>query len=206
MNRGPVQLKNELRHQDQDPDDRLPRRPFAIGDIHGCATGLRTLIEEIGTQPEDTIVVLGDVIDWGPDSRNCVQHLMDLSKRCRLILFRGNHEEMLFSALESESELRSWLDFGADETLKSYPYGVGTNSSILNTLRSSRSTVTITRPMSVSSSLLRTTRTSQRRSNLPQPSDGNLCSLSKRDYSAQGRPFSPVTPHRLRVRFSTWAF
>jgi serine/threonine protein phosphatase 1 len=125
MNQGQDQLKNETRLQDQDPDDRLPRCLFAIGDIHGCATALSTLIEAIDPQPDDTIVVLGDVIDWGPDSRSCVQQLIDLSKRCRLILVRGNHEEMLFSALESESELRSWLNLGGEETLKSYPYDGG---------------------------------------------------------------------------------
>jgi len=31
------------------------------------ATALRTLIEAIGPRPEDTIVTLGDYIDWGPD-------------------------------------------------------------------------------------------------------------------------------------------
>jgi serine/threonine protein phosphatase 1 len=32
---------------------------------------------------------------------------------------------MLFTALESESELRSWLNLGGEETLRSYPYGGG---------------------------------------------------------------------------------
>ena len=100
-------------------------RIIAIGDIHGCSEALKVLIEAIAPWPEDTIVVLGDVIDWGPDSRDCVRQLIDLSSRCDLILIRGNHEEMLFAALESESELRSWLDLGGEETLKSYPYRGG---------------------------------------------------------------------------------
>lgn len=103
----------------------MPKRLFAIGDIHGCATALRTLIEAIDPQPDDTIVVLGDVIDWGPDSRDCVQQLIDLSTRCNFVLVRGNHEEMLFASLESRSELRYWLNFGGEETLKSYPYRGG---------------------------------------------------------------------------------
>jgi serine/threonine protein phosphatase 1 len=86
----------------------MPNRTFAIGDIHGCATALRTLVEAIDPRPGDTIVVLGDVIDWGPDSRDCVRQLIELSNRCHFILILGNHEEMLFSALESESQLRSW--------------------------------------------------------------------------------------------------
>ena len=71
------------------------------------------------------ILVLGDVIDWGPNSRDCVQQLIDLSNRCHFVLVRGNHEEMLFAALESESDLRSWLDLGGEQTLMSYPYRGG---------------------------------------------------------------------------------
>ena len=103
----------------------MPARIFAIGDIHGCNVALRALIETIQPKPDDTIVVLGDVIDWGPDSRDCVQQLIDLSGRCQFILVRGNHEEMMYAALESQSELRYWLNFGGDETLKSYPYRGG---------------------------------------------------------------------------------
>ena len=103
----------------------MSNRLFAIGDIHGCNIALRALIETIVPGPDDTIVVLGDVIDWGPDSRDCVQQLIDLSGRCQFILVRGNHEEMLYAALESQSELRYWLNFGGDETLKSYPYRGG---------------------------------------------------------------------------------
>lgn len=106
-------------------NDPMSNRLFAIGDIHGCNLALRALIEAIDPRPDDTIVVLGDVIDWGPDSRGCVQQLIDLSTRCQFILVRGNHEEMLYAALESQSELRYWLNFGGDETLKSYPYRGG---------------------------------------------------------------------------------
>jgi serine/threonine protein phosphatase 1 len=103
----------------------MPSRLFAIGDIHGCSIALKTLIDAINPQPDDTIVVLGDVIDWGPDSRDCIEQLIELSGQCRFVLVRGNHEEMLFAALESRSELRYWLNFGGEQTLKSYPYRGG---------------------------------------------------------------------------------
>jgi serine/threonine protein phosphatase 1 len=72
---------------------------------NGCSTALKALIEAIDPRPEDTIIVLGDVIDWGPDSRGCVQQLIDLSSRCRFVLIRGNHEEMLFGAREGRDDL-----------------------------------------------------------------------------------------------------
>jgi predicted MPP superfamily phosphohydrolase len=95
-------------------------RTIAMGDIHGCSTALHALIAEIDPRPEDTIVTLGDYIDWGPDSRGVIDLLIGLSRRCRLVPLLGNHEEMLLAALESGSELHSWLRFGGDLTLASY--------------------------------------------------------------------------------------
>ena len=104
----------------------MANRLFAIGDIHGCSTALKVLIDAIEPCTGDTIVVLGDVIDWGPDSRDCLQQLIDLSGRSKVIPILGNHEELLLQALESDSALRAWLDLGGDQTLLSYPYD-GTN-------------------------------------------------------------------------------
>ena len=95
-------------------------RLFAIGDIHGCSTALRTLIEAIDPRPEDTLVILGDFIDCGPDSKGVVEQLIALSNRCRLITLLGNHEEMLLNAVDSKSEYRYWLKLGGKETLRSY--------------------------------------------------------------------------------------
>jgi serine/threonine protein phosphatase 1 len=95
-------------------------RLFAFGDIHGCSTALSTLIEAIDPHPEDTLVILGDFIDCGPDSKGVVEQLIALSNRCRLITLLGNHEEMLLNALESKSEFRYWMNLGREQTLRSY--------------------------------------------------------------------------------------
>jgi len=98
----------------------MPDRLFALGDIHGCSTALGKLLATIDPRPEDTLVVLGDVIDFGPDTRGVIQQLIELSGRCQLILIEGNHEEMLFRAVESPSELNSWIYSGGEDTLKCY--------------------------------------------------------------------------------------
>jgi serine/threonine protein phosphatase 1 len=95
-------------------------RKVAIGDIHGCSKSLAALIQAIAPGPEDTIVTLGDYIDWGPDSRGVVEQLIALAGRCKLISLLGNHEEMLFAALEGHSDRDYWLKFGGDRTLASY--------------------------------------------------------------------------------------
>ena len=99
----------------------MPDRLFALGDIHGCSTALGTLIAAIDPQPEDTLVVLGDVIDYGPDTKGVIQQLIELSLRCRLIILTGNHEDMMFRAFEFPSELNSWIYSGGEDTLKCYP-------------------------------------------------------------------------------------
>ena len=69
-------------------------RRFAIGDIHGCAKALRSVIEAIDPQPEDEIVFLGDYVDRGPDSRDAVDQIIDLQTRTQVVALRGNHEIM----------------------------------------------------------------------------------------------------------------
>lgn len=98
----------------------MPDRLYAIGDIHGCSTALKTLIEAIDPQPEDTIVLLGDLIDCGPDSRGVLDQLIALSGRCHLVVLMGNHEEMMLQALESRSEFNYWFKLGGEQTLQSY--------------------------------------------------------------------------------------
>src|SRR4051812_47050952 len=97
-------------------------RLFAIGDIHGCATTLKALIEAIAPQPEDTIVVLGDVIAFGADSKGAVQQLIDLSRRSRLILIQENHEQMAFRALSSHDDDRRYREIcGGTASRMNYP-------------------------------------------------------------------------------------
>jgi serine/threonine protein phosphatase 1 len=100
-------------------------RIIAIGDIHGCAGALRSVLAQIEPAAGDTIVTLGDYIDRGPDSRGVLDTLVELRSRCRLVPLVGNHEQMLFSARASRLMLRQWLKFGGQATLDSYgPLGV----------------------------------------------------------------------------------
>lgn len=98
-------------------------RTIAIGDIHGCSTALQALIAALDPQPADQVVTLGDYLNRGPDSRGVLEQLLALAGRCRLVPLLGNHEEMLFAALESASASSALLSFGGDRTLRSYGEG-----------------------------------------------------------------------------------
>jgi serine/threonine protein phosphatase 1 len=81
---------------------------------------LDALINRIKPTTDDRIVILGDMIDRGPDSRGVLDRLIELRDQCRLVPLLGNHEEMLLAAREGKSDLRYWKKFGGQETLNSY--------------------------------------------------------------------------------------
>lgn len=80
---------------------------------------MERLVSAIDVQACDTLVVLGDVIDRGPTSRDVVAQLLELQGRCRLVLIQGNHEEMMLDALGGRGD-DGWLQYGGRETLESY--------------------------------------------------------------------------------------
>lgn len=95
-------------------------RLFAIGDIHGCSTALRRLIEIVRICPEDTVVTMGDYMNRGPDTRGVVEELLALSQRTCLVTLMGNHEQMWLRALDSPESEEEWKACGGDSTLACY--------------------------------------------------------------------------------------
>lgn len=98
----------------------MPQRVIAIGDVHGCATALRTVLEAIGPTSDDTLIMLGDCVDRGPDSRGVVDQVLKLRDVCRLVPLLGNHEEMMLNYLDGRPQPDDWLYCGGAETLASY--------------------------------------------------------------------------------------
>lgn len=95
-------------------------RHLAIGDIHGCLTALKSLVEFVEFRDDDTIITLGDYVDRGPDSRGVVDFVIELGKRYNLVPLRGNHEIMMLDSRDKKSWLDSWLQYGGEATLMSY--------------------------------------------------------------------------------------
>ena len=95
-------------------------RRFAIGDIHGCAKALRTVIETIDPTSNDELIFLGDYIDRGPDSRDVIDQIIELQSRCRVVALRGNHELMMMAIISRGLEETVWLANGGRATMTSY--------------------------------------------------------------------------------------
>lgn len=95
-------------------------KQYAIGDVHGCFTALETLVEFVQIESDDLLVMLGDYVDRGPDSRRVVQWLIGQSARRNLVCLQGNHEIMMLEALSSLPQRRRWGIHGGAETFDSY--------------------------------------------------------------------------------------
>lgn len=125
-------LRRSSRPATSPPRDRIRLQPdeqtiYAIGDVHGCVSQLRALEEMIARDAEatpqvaKTIVVLGDLVDRGPDTSAVVDYLMrPLPANFSRVVLAGNHEIDMLTAFEDPKRARQWLSFGGIETLRSY--------------------------------------------------------------------------------------
>jgi serine/threonine protein phosphatase 1 len=99
---------------------------FAIGDIHGCDQQLETLLDSITPVPGDTIILLGDIVDRGPNTARVIEMLMHLQDTAKVVFVRGNHEEMMLDGLAQKNMKRSaWMYHGGKEALDSYGGNIG---------------------------------------------------------------------------------
>ena len=66
-----------------------------IGDIHGALTPLKALVAKLDLQPGDHLVLVGDLVDKGPEPAGVVRFLRTLSETApfAVTLIQGNHED-----------------------------------------------------------------------------------------------------------------
>jgi serine/threonine protein phosphatase 1 len=106
------------------------QRVYAVGDIHGRLDLLVSLAEAIEADdrargPADTtIILLGDLVDRGPDSAGVIKAARLWSQQRHVRFIAGNHEEMFLDSLDSVESLRHFIRYGGRETLLSYPIAV----------------------------------------------------------------------------------
>lgn len=85
---------------------------YVISDIHGCYDKYIKMLELIELSDNDTLYVLGDVIDRGPDG---IKILFDMMKRKNVIPIIGNHESMALGIMRTSSD-------GYDDTYDTKAY------------------------------------------------------------------------------------
>ncbi|MGH7995125.1 MAG: metallophosphoesterase [Opitutaceae bacterium] len=63
-------------------------RLIAIGDIHGCHSEFSELVEKLELARDDRVVLVGDLVNRGPDS----VRVLELARQIKAIPLLGNHE------------------------------------------------------------------------------------------------------------------
>ena len=101
-------------------------RYYAVGDVHGRRDLFAALVDAIEADDtalggaRSTVVLLGDLVDRGPDSAGVVELAIQWSAGRSVELLEGNHEEMFLGSFEDEAVLRHFLRHGGRETVLSY--------------------------------------------------------------------------------------
>jgi serine/threonine protein phosphatase 1 len=100
-------------------------RLLAISDIHGCYNTFHELVvNRIKLDKYDKLVLLGDYIDRGPQSREVIDFIIDLKTRnFNVVPLAGNHESMLVDSFRNPEMLPLWLLNNGDTTLESLKIG-----------------------------------------------------------------------------------
>lgn len=88
---------------------------YVLSDIHGNKVNFESILDMIRLQPEDSLYVLGDVIDRYPYG---VQILQQIMKMPNAYMVLGNHEWMMMKALNIKSEAVESIIGSKQETYK----------------------------------------------------------------------------------------
>ena len=75
---------------------------YVTSDAHGHLRPLDRVLARISPGADDTVVVLGDMVDRGPDPLGVIKLVRSLPN-ARVLM--GNHERMMLDALLSEGDL-----------------------------------------------------------------------------------------------------
>jgi serine/threonine protein phosphatase 1 len=111
------------------PSTAPGERIYAIGDVHGRHDLLMRLFDTIkrhsaALPPAQSVhlILLGDLIDRGPESARVIETLYTLNKNHNnIIMLLGNHEALMMSVIAGrDNALTAWLNLGGDTTLESY--------------------------------------------------------------------------------------
>ena len=65
---------------------------WVVGDVHGFNQTLRSLVAKLDIKTGDYVVLLGDLIDRGPDSYDVIQFVKNSPNMATV---KGNHEKMM---------------------------------------------------------------------------------------------------------------
>ena len=99
----------------------MPNNIYVLSDLHGHYDIFIKMLEKINFCEDDTLFILGDCCDRGPDS---LKIYLYIQKFKNIHLIKGNHEIMMRDAFKvddpASSQRRMWFQNGGNKTCTSY--------------------------------------------------------------------------------------
>ncbi len=97
-----------------------PGRLLAIGDVHGQANHLESLVDAVAPAAGDRLILLGDYVDGGPDAARTLDLVARLQAEHGAVALRGNHDDALAGVLERPDVFPDWAAGMGRRTAASY--------------------------------------------------------------------------------------
>ena len=100
-------------------------RQLLIGDVHGCSHTFKALIRRINLQKNDQLILLGDLINKGSDSKGVIDYILELQESgFEIYTIRGNNESLLLKVLKKNEKRieRLSIRFGVTNLFKKGSY------------------------------------------------------------------------------------
>jgi len=99
-------------------------KTYLVSDIHGQYQVFRQILAEAHFSPDagDRLYVLGDIVDRGPQSRECLLWLYELQQKYprQIVVIKGNHEQLLEDWLLGKTEGAQYFLYGGEATIRSF--------------------------------------------------------------------------------------
>jgi putative phosphoesterase len=88
----------------------------ALGDIHGNYQALITVLDHVDDWKPDLILVLGDIVNRGPRSKECLDLIQDRSVNPTWHVIKGNHEGYVLN-YEDPDYCRQGVEFDLKQVI-----------------------------------------------------------------------------------------
>lgn len=89
---------------------RLDGRTVVVSDVHADPEGLAAVLAAAQYTPADTLLLLGDLIEKGPNSLGLLRMVMDLAQKGRVLAVKGNCDDALCEvARAARGEETQWM-------------------------------------------------------------------------------------------------
>ena len=84
------------------------QKVWVIGDVHGCYSQFMEIISSPEIALDDIVILIGDIIDRGPDSFRMLDWAMEnVNNGGKYLMIRGNHEQIIIEEYKALLEHRA---------------------------------------------------------------------------------------------------